>query len=665
MRKMLLPIGVLVALAGPAAAGDLALKRVMLSTGGVGYFEYATTVDGPATLGLDVPLSQVDDVLQSLVVFDSAGGVGGVELPGADGSRAAFADVPFGPEALTSALAYLNSLQGAALEVKGPRPMTGRLLHAETVRQTVAGAAESSVAQTRVTLVSATGLQQFVLEDADSVQVADPDLRARIERVLEAVRGAAAHDARHLQLRSTGSGQREVRVGYVAGAPLWKTTYRLMLPATEGAKARLQGWAVLENDSGADWNGVDLALQYGNPVTFRQALYRSYYVDRPEVPVEVLGRILPGVDTGAHPMAAAESDGAVAKLGQRRGSYGAPSPAVPAPAAVQLAAPANEAAASERIESTVFRLASPLVLPAGHTATVPILDREVPAERVGVVQPGRPHPLQALQVKNDTATSLPAGVLTLYDPGDEATFAGDARLGGLPAGESRLLEFAEDLRTGVDWRTDQQVTILGVTAAQGVLRVQRRVRSVARVTLVAPPTAARRLLLEIPRDGQGTLTTEGAMEAATETATAWRLPVSLRAGETRTVVAYVDHTYAQEIGLMQDSGVLTQILNEQALAPAARDALRHIADLRAALAQREAERDRNKADLGEVERDEDRLRSNLAAVPATDALHGKLVRALGADEDRIDGINAGIAQAETAVTQARTALEQAVASLRI
>ena len=62
----------------PAAAEDLALKRVMLSSAGVGYFESETEVDGPATLGLDVPLDQVDDVLTSLVVFDSTGAVGTV-----------------------------------------------------------------------------------------------------------------------------------------------------------------------------------------------------------------------------------------------------------------------------------------------------------------------------------------------------------------------------------------------------------------------------------------------------------------------------------------------------------------------------------------------------------------------------------------------------------
>ena len=36
--------------ADPRPAQDLALKRVMLSSGGLGYFEYEATVEGDATL---------------------------------------------------------------------------------------------------------------------------------------------------------------------------------------------------------------------------------------------------------------------------------------------------------------------------------------------------------------------------------------------------------------------------------------------------------------------------------------------------------------------------------------------------------------------------------------------------------------------------------------
>ena len=57
------------------AAEDLVLKRVLLSTGGVGYFEYEAEVEGDTELSLNVRLDQVDDVLKSIVVFDDKGGV--------------------------------------------------------------------------------------------------------------------------------------------------------------------------------------------------------------------------------------------------------------------------------------------------------------------------------------------------------------------------------------------------------------------------------------------------------------------------------------------------------------------------------------------------------------------------------------------------------------
>ena len=66
----------LLAVVGPVNAADLSLNRIMLSTGGVGYFEYEAVVDGNATLSLDVPLDQVDDILKSLVVYDDNGTTG-------------------------------------------------------------------------------------------------------------------------------------------------------------------------------------------------------------------------------------------------------------------------------------------------------------------------------------------------------------------------------------------------------------------------------------------------------------------------------------------------------------------------------------------------------------------------------------------------------------
>lgn len=662
---VILPLACLAA--APAAAADLALKRVMLSTAGVGYFEYAADVDGNTALGLDVPLEQVDDVLKSLIVFDTAGGVGGIELPGRDAARAAFGDVPFGPDALATTLDFLNSLQGVWMQITGPQPMEGALMRAEAVHEPIAQSANGATRaadRTRVTLLTGAGLRQFVLENAEAVQVADPDLRARIALAVSALRHEAGQDSRHLTIRANGQGHRTIRVGYVAAAPLWKATYRLVLPAGEGAKARVQTWAVLENASGADWNGVALTLQYGNPVTFRQAIYRSYFVERPEAPVEVLGRLLPDVDTRARDevMEAAKS------------SQPAPSPMVAGPnfgrslaaPSPVMAPPLKPAMAVEGTEQTEYAVASPVTLAAGHSASVPLLDREMPAGRVDLLAEGKSHPLAAVRITNDIGLSLPAGVLTLYDTASGAApYAGDARLGGLPNGERRLLSFAEDLRTTAEWRRADSVSVSSLTAAHGIIRLEQRDRANVRVTLTGPERESRHVLVELPKATGVTLAPEDGRKPDEETATAWRLAVDLAPGEVKTLAVNLDRITRQQIALASDAGALARVLGLQGLTPQARVVLERVAALRAAEGTREAERGRLQAQITAVERDEVRLRDNLGAVANGDALRGRLTRQLDADETRIAALTAELERAAQAVAAAHDATLDAIGALTL
>ncbi|MGC2413512.1 MAG: hypothetical protein WA459_12540, partial [Stellaceae bacterium] len=298
----------------PATAAELVLKRVVLSTGGVGYFEYEAAVEGNATLALDVPLDQVDDVLKSLVVYDAGGSAGEITLPGREPLTQSFVDLPFDRAALNSETALLNALQGAEIRVAAPKAIAGRLVHVdeETTRD-AAGVARTS---SRVSVMTDAGLQQFVLQDADAIAFADPALQRQVDTALSRIAAYRASGRRQLSLQVHGTGARNVRVGYVVAMPLWKASYRMSLPPDPKAEtARLQGWAVLENFSGRAWQDVELTLLSGNPVTFRQALYESYYVMRPMVPVESGGRILPPPDTGSVGTVAAES---AAKAAPRR-----------------------------------------------------------------------------------------------------------------------------------------------------------------------------------------------------------------------------------------------------------------------------------------------------------------------------------------------------------
>ena len=270
----------------------------MLSSGGLGYFEYEATVNGDATLRLTVSLDQVDDVLKSLVVYDDKGGVGGLSLPGREPLAQAFKDLPFDQDSLASPADLLSTLKGAQVTVGGARAITGRIVSVQ--RETVAlPDGKATTERTRVTLLTDRGLQQFILEDAENLQFADAALREKVANALLAIQTNRAKDARTIELSARGQGQRTVRVAYIVEVPVWKASYRLTLAADPAAaRSALQGWATVENLSGQDWKDVDLTLVSGRPVAFRQALYEAYYVKRPEVPIEVAGRLMPGVDRG-------------------------------------------------------------------------------------------------------------------------------------------------------------------------------------------------------------------------------------------------------------------------------------------------------------------------------------------------------------------------------
>ena len=206
-----------------AFAQDLALKRVMLSSGGLGYFEYEASVDGDATLKLTVSLGQVDDVLKSLVVYDDKGSVGGLSLPGREPLAQAFKDLPFDQNSLGSPAELLQTLKGAQVTVGGSRSISGRIVSVEEDSVALPDN-KGMVKRTRVTLYTDRGLQQFILEDAENLQFADQALRDKVGQALVAIQGNRAKDARTIDLTMRGQGKRTVRVAYIVEAPVWKAS---------------------------------------------------------------------------------------------------------------------------------------------------------------------------------------------------------------------------------------------------------------------------------------------------------------------------------------------------------------------------------------------------------------------------------------------------------
>jgi hypothetical protein len=100
-------------------------------------------------------------------------------------------------------------------------------------------------------------------------------------------------------LSTVGTGARQILVSYVGEAAVWKTTYRLIFPTAADRQPTLQGWAVVDNMSAADWNNVELSLVAGAPQAFRQPLSAPLFATRPTVPLAAGAGLAPQTHAGA------------------------------------------------------------------------------------------------------------------------------------------------------------------------------------------------------------------------------------------------------------------------------------------------------------------------------------------------------------------------------
>jgi len=276
------------------SAARLPVKRVVLYKNGIGYFEHTARVRDTQDLRIDFTTGQLNDVLKSLTTVDMGDGrISSVRYNSTAplGERLKTLRLPFGLQ--TTNADFLTALRGARIEVRsGTASATGRLLSVEKSRKQDARGNFTDV--TEFSLVGDAGeLRTFELTPASSVRLAERDLNEEVGKYLNLVGSSRAADVRRMTLTATGSGEREIFVSYISEVPVWKSTYRILMPEKPGDKPLLQGWAVVDNTIGEDWRDVELSLVAGAPQSFVQNISQPYYVRRPEVALPESAQLTP------------------------------------------------------------------------------------------------------------------------------------------------------------------------------------------------------------------------------------------------------------------------------------------------------------------------------------------------------------------------------------
>jgi len=272
-----------------AAPQVLPVRKVVLYKNGVGFFEHAGTINGNQRVIIDFTSSQLNDVLQSLTVLDEGGGrIAGVNYNSTTPIEQQLQKLALGLKDYPPAIAVYQAIRGQRVEVTGTgAPLTGKLLNIEFRRLTDKSGQTTEDHYFLIVVTDAGALRTVELTDALSVHMLDASLQKQFASYLEIIASAQNQQVRHLILEDLGQGQRALRVSYISEVPVWKATYRMVFPRVANGNATLQGWAVVDNTVGADWENVQLSLVAGAPQSFTQPLSQPIYSHRPEIPIAI------------------------------------------------------------------------------------------------------------------------------------------------------------------------------------------------------------------------------------------------------------------------------------------------------------------------------------------------------------------------------------------
>src|SRR5450755_891680 len=276
------------------AAADLPITEVTLYKHGVAHLERSGELKPGETARLDFKPDDMNDVLKSLTVTDRNGGkVNGVRYDSSDPLEKRLADFPFQLGAGASLAAFLDQMKGARIELKlGAGDAAGTIISARVVQES-----DKSQREVLVLLMDSGDIRSFDLGAASAVKLSDPKQQRQLAAYLTVLNQSHARDRRSVYIDAVSSGARQLIASYMTPSPVWKSSYRLMFGAA--GEPTLEGWAIVDNTSGDDWNNVRLAVVSGKPVSFITQLYQPRYVQRPYAELAENQAAVPVVYQGA------------------------------------------------------------------------------------------------------------------------------------------------------------------------------------------------------------------------------------------------------------------------------------------------------------------------------------------------------------------------------
>jgi len=533
------------------------------------------------------------------------------------------------------------------------------------------------------------------------VRVVEKDVTDEVGKYLGLVASTRDQDVRRVTISTAGDGERNLLVSYISEVPVWKSTYRIVIPS-EG-KPLLQGWAIIDNTVGEDWDNVELSLVAGAPQSFVEELSQPYYARRPVVALPENAILSPQTHEATLEEQADVVNGAL-RSPSRISSFPAVVGGVPggvgqgmlgglvaqaAPGAARDgngqyhglgdgARPPDATAVAENLESgtTVgqtqelgdlfeYKLNDRVTILKNQSALVPILQSRIDAEKVSVWNATESSVLRALWLDNTSNLTLDGGSFNVLE-GD--AFAGEGLMVAIKPGEKRLLSYAADLGVLVDAKQkseNQHVT--KVVIAHGTMTQSTEERYECMYTIRNRDSEKRVLIVEHPARAGWKLTDDQTPVESSQSYHRFRVTLAPNKTTSLVVKEYRPITNRYVLTNISDSEIKL-FLDQKMINPEVEKALRKIVAQRNDIALIDSVISGRRAQVSSISEDQLRVRENLKALKGSaeeKALVQRYVKELNEQEDRVESLRREISEMQQKRGAAQITLNGMVEALQM
>jgi hypothetical protein len=591
------------------SAAELPVRQVILYKHGVGFFERSGTLGAGETARLDFKAEEMNDVLKSLTIEEKGGGkISGLRYDSSIPLDQKLAEFPIAIADGQPLTTVLDQLKGAKVEISvGGEKVTGEIIGARTIP----GDKDRHEQQQVSLLLDSGDLRTIELAATSSLHFPDPKIQLQFRDYLATLAGARSKDKRSVYIDSTDAKSREVSASYIIPAPVWKSSYRLLLDGTE---PKLEGWAIVDNTTGEDWTNVRMSLISGKPISFISALYEPKYIQRLSADLAEDKAVAPTVYAGA-----AES---FQVGGSTSAALAAPAPMnsfdrmeqfskLKKTPPVMLTTVQPGVTSRELGDLFEYSIGTPVTVKKNQSAMLPFLQQKITGRKLLIYSDSSmQNPFNAAELTNSTGKTLDGGPITVFDAG---TYAGEALIETVKANDKRLINYAVDLGTRIATNLDSKSQIVReLHASRGVLTARYSADETQTYTIRNVDAKAKTLIIEHPIRQQYNLLSTKPSET---TAKAYRFEIKLAPSSTQKFPVEEERVYSNTISLSSISPAQTALyLENKSLSDAGRRALQQLIDARRQVADLDAQLKSLDTQISNLTRDQDRTRQNISSL---------------------------------------------------